>query len=161
MSKYTDIMWAIQYLPEELFTQEIVNAGIAKGGLKMLEYLPQAFNTKENIEKIFQSVDSSHAEFDLQTIPEEYRTQSMYEIAVKRKPENYVLVPDEFKTEAMLLDISKSFKNHLSLLPHIPPQTWTTQAVCKAINSINENDSDNRWYFRKQQQSGYYSSGNN
>jgi hypothetical protein len=146
--KQTDIYKAIKNLPDNLITTEIWEAAIEEGQIQILNVLPAKYLTEENINKVLdKNTGYSWESFKLSSIPEQCRTQKICDAAVGKSLENYLIVPDDKKTNDMLLEIMGSAERYIHFLPSVPEATWDENAVYKGIRSIyNSGSSNNRYY---------------
>ena len=71
---HNNIVSAIQWLPEYLFTEEIVEAAVESKDIEVLSHIPGRFLTPERIERIIAgSTDSWHS-LELRNITEVCRS---------------------------------------------------------------------------------------
>jgi hypothetical protein len=137
------ITTAIENLPEELITSEIVNAALKEGEIKLLNYLPEKYMTADNIELLVANDKSYWGHFDLERIPINCRNQAVCNCALKRHKDNYRHVPDELKTIPMLDEIMSGVKEKMYLLKFVPCDNWNDQSVYKGIYALyRENSTD-------------------
>lgn len=153
MSKTTDILKAIQNLPDELITPEIYNAGIQEGQIEILNLLPPDYLIEENINTVLDQKKYSWSGYDLNRIPENARTNRICEVAVEKKTSNYLDVPKEKRTNNMLKSLVSNAESLLHYFVEVPLNTWDEEAIYTGIKSI----------YRSGESSGYgyrgYSSG--
>ena len=65
------IYQAIEILPENLLTQEIVDAAVEEGKIELLDCLHKQYMTSAVINSIVAKNSDSYGNFDLERIPEE------------------------------------------------------------------------------------------
>lgn len=142
MSKITDIYSAINNLPDELITDQIWEAAIEEGNLKILNILPDKFMTEENINKVIQKGEErkSWYGFDLSKIPEIARTQTICDKAVEKDKNNFIHVPDDKKTNKMLCNFLYYAKNHLEYMQYVPEHCWDTVSAKEGVTSLYKSD---------------------
>ena len=71
---HNNIVSAIEWLPDCLFTEEIVEAAVESKEIEVLSHIPGRFLTPERIERIIAgSTDNWHS-FELRNIPEACRS---------------------------------------------------------------------------------------
>ena len=81
---YKSIKVALEYLPEEFVTQEMVNEAVKCKDVEVLSYIPQRFLNTQLIEQVIANCDNCWHSFKLKHIPEECRTESVCAYAVKK-----------------------------------------------------------------------------
>lgn len=145
MGKITDIYNAINNLPDNLITEEIWQAGMEEGNLKILNILPEKYMIDENINKIIQKGEAKNCwyGFKLHKIPEIARTQKICDLAVSKDKENFKDVPNEKKSKNMLKDFLIMAENHIHFLPFFPSELWDCNLAYSGISSIYRNNSSN------------------
>ena len=135
MSK--NIVTALEYLPEELISEAIVEAAVATQNITVLNYLPEKYLTPENIDFVIQKEQSYWlADFDLSRIPETYRTKAVCNRAISHCVGNLKHVPsihiDREMVEKLVSDIDK----HLQSAKCIPAELWDSELVHKGISRL-------------------------
>lgn len=148
-NKHIDIYDAITNLPDSLITKEIYEAAIEEGKIQLLNILPQEYLTEENINKVLDKNVESYSwnSFSLSSIPEHCRTQKVCDVAVKKSLSNYLTVPDDKKTNDMLLEVMGSAEKYIHFLPSVPAITWDENAVYSGVKSIYNSGSSNSRYY--------------
>lgn len=147
---YKDIISAINYLPEDLINDQIVEAGLAKGDIKLLNILPEKYLTPSVVTRIIEK-NAGYCSFDLSRISSDARTKSVCELAVKKKIDNFRHVPISLRSATMLECLMDSAKNALSLLPLVPIDLWNTDAVYKGIRSLYSATEFNSYSYSRRQ----------
>jgi hypothetical protein len=72
--RHNNIVSAIEWLPEHLFTEEIVEAAVESKEIEVLSHIPGRFLTPGRIERIIAGSTESWHSFELRNIPEAYRS---------------------------------------------------------------------------------------
>ena len=153
-----DIIEAIQYLPEEFLTPEIVQAGIENGNIELLNCLPQKYLTPEVVLQLVEK-DKGYGSFDLKRIPKSALSVTVCEAAVEKSIKNFWHVPDKFKSPQMLNELMLNAPSTLAMLPSVPAEHWTEKAVYKGINALYAAMSSwNNGYSQKHRYSNYHES---
>jgi hypothetical protein len=142
------IITAIENLPAELITPEIVAAAFREGDIRLLNFLPQKYLTEENINTLIESDKSYWGHFDLERIPVSCRNQTVCDCAVKKFRDNYRHVPDTLKTPGMLDELIDNVHNNFRQLDFVPQSHWNCNAVYKGINRLYREGSNNHSYGR-------------
>ncbi|KAA6302808.1 MAG: hypothetical protein EZS26_000978 [Candidatus Ordinivivax streblomastigis] len=148
------ITTAIENLPEELLTPQIVEAGIQEGEIELLNFLPPTYLTADNINRLVSSDKYSWRGFDLARVPVTCRNQAVCDCAVKKSINNYRHVPDKLKSHSMSEELMKLASKNIGLLEFIPEKDWSNEFVYKGICSIYGESS----YNYNSRGRGYYSS---
>ncbi len=86
--RHNNIVSAIEWLPEHLFTEEIVEAAVESKEIEVLSHIPGRFLTPGRIERIIAGSTESWHSFELRNIPEAYRSGAVCDYAM-RKTEEY------------------------------------------------------------------------
>jgi hypothetical protein len=149
------ITTAIEYLPEELVTPEIVAAALKESDVKLLNFLPQRFLTEENISTLVENDKSYWGHFDLEKIPLSCRSQAVCICAVKKFRDNYRHVPGEFKTPAMLDGLMDNVHNSFYLLEFVPGEHWNRESIYKGISRLYRESGNSHSYGRSTSYSSY------
>jgi hypothetical protein len=131
-----DIKYAIRYLPEEYFTQEIVDAAISQGDVEVLNYLPAQCLTSENILALIEKDAKSWRSFNLEKIPVHFRTEKVCLSAVKSNCMNYLYVPALMKTQEITDEVIGGMSHHMQLLEAVPCEVWNEENTHKVLSSI-------------------------
>lgn len=130
---HNSIVSAIEWLPEHLFTEEIVEAAVESKKIEVLNYIPGRFLTPERIEHIIAgSTDSWHS-FELRNIPEDYRSQSICDYAVRKNTNNIAAVPEAMITRTMAEAVIKNGRGNFDILACIPERIWDAQLAYSAL----------------------------
>lgn len=87
--RHNNIVSAIEWLPEHLFTEEIVEAAVESKEIEVLSHIPGHFLTPERIERIIAGNTESWHSFELRNIPEAYRSGAVCDYATRKKTEEY------------------------------------------------------------------------
>lgn len=86
---HNNIVSAIEWLPDYLFTEEIVEAAVESKEIEVLSHIPGRFLTPERIERIIAgSTDNWHS-FELRNIPEACRSGAVCDYATRKKNEEH------------------------------------------------------------------------
>lgn len=141
-----NIYEAIIRLPEHLITDDIYQAGIEEGDIRLINVLPKSHQTPEVINRLINSKSWSFHSFDIENIPAHCITQEVCDCAVDRSKDNYSKIPDNYKSIKMTLLLMVSLRSNLQLLQSIPKTAWNTEALYKGINSLygSTNSTGNR-----------------
>jgi hypothetical protein len=137
------ITTAIENLPEELITPEIVTAAIHEGKAELLNYLPEKYLTEDNINQLVENDKSYWGRFNLERIPASCRNQAVCNCAVNKHINNYRYVPDEQKTPAMLEKVMDSIASSFHLLDAVPAGHWNHAVIYSGIKSLYREQSGN------------------
>ena len=86
--RHNNIVSAIEWLPEHLFTEEIVEAAVESKEIEVLSHIPGRFLTPGRIERIIAGSTESWHSFELRNIPEAYRSGAVCDYAMRKKPKN-------------------------------------------------------------------------
>ena len=71
--RHNNIVSAIEWLPEHLFTEEIVEAAVESKEIEVLSHIPGRFLTPGRIERIIAGSTESWHSFELRNIPAQYK----------------------------------------------------------------------------------------
>ena len=99
--RHNNIVSAIEWLPEHLFTEEIVEAAVESKEIEVLSHIPGRFLTPGRIERIIAGSTESWHSFELRNIPEAYRSGAVCDYAMRKKPKNITAVPEAMVTREM------------------------------------------------------------
>ena len=86
--RHNNIVSAIEWLPEHLFTEEIVEAAVESKEIEVLSHIPGRFLTPGRIERIIAGSTESWHSFELRNIPEAYRSGAVCDYAMRKKTKN-------------------------------------------------------------------------
>ena len=136
------ITTAIENLPEELITPEIVAAALPEGKIELLNCLPEKYLTEGNINLLVENDKSWWGHFDLERIPVSYRNQAVSNCAVKKHKDNYRHVSDELKTSDMLNELMSSVTKYFHLLDCVPESHWNNAVLYSGIKSLYREQSN-------------------
>ena len=133
MKTNKDIVEAIANLPEELLTDEIVQAAAGEHDPKLLHYLPERYRTPELIERIFDADTPTGWQYwDLEYIPQECRTYNICLRAVDNNRNNLRHVPEPLRS-GEILKKALTGRGVLHLLDLIPQAAWTKELACHIL----------------------------
>lgn len=133
---YKSIKVALEYLPEEFVTQEMVNEAVKCKDVEVLSYIPQRFLNTQLIEQVIANCDNCWHSFKLKHIPEECRTESVCAYAVKKSWRNIYAVPTHIMTREMALKVVQNCAGDLDILSAIPAQIWDKELAIEAMVSL-------------------------
>lgn len=128
-----NIVSAIEWLPEHLFTEEIVEAAVDSKEIGVLSYIPGRLLTPERIERIIAGSKESWHSFELRNIPEEYRSQAVCEYAMHKSTKNIAAVPEAMITHGMAEEAIRCGRGNFDILACIPEQIWDAQLAHLAL----------------------------
>ena len=133
---YKSIKVALEYLPEEFVTQEMVNEAAKCKDVEVLSYIPQRFLNTQLIEQVIANCDNCWHSFKLKHIPEECRTESVCAYAVKKSWRNIYAVPTHIMTREMALKVVQNCAGDLDILSAIPAHIWDNELAVEAMVSL-------------------------
>ena len=133
---YKSIKVALEYLPEEFVTQEMVNEAVKCKDVEVLSYIPQRFLNTQLIEQVIANCDNCWHSFKLKHIPEECRTESVCAYAVKKNWRNIYAVPTHIMTREMALKVVQNCAGDLDILSAIPAHIWDNELAIEAMVSL-------------------------
>lgn len=133
---YKSIKVALEYLPEEFVTQEMVNEAAKCKDVEVLSYIPQRFLNTQLIEQVIANCDNCWHSFKLKHIPEECRTESVCAYAVKKSWRNIYAVPIHIMTREMALKVVQNCAGDLDILSAIPAHIWDKELAIEAMVSL-------------------------
>ena len=133
---YKSIKVALEYLPEEFVTQEMVNEAAKCKDVEVLSYIPQRFLNTQLIEQVIANCDNCWHSFKLKHIPEECRTESVCAYAVKKSWRNIYAVPTHIMTREMALKVVQNCAGDLDILSAIPGHIWDNELAIEAMVSL-------------------------
>ena len=133
---YKSIKVALEYLPEEFVTQEMVNEAVKCKDVEVLSYIPQRFLNTQLIEQVIANCDNCWHSFKLKHIPEELRTESVCAYAVKKSWRNIYAVPTHIMTREMALKVVQNCAGDLDILSAIPAHIWDNELAIEAMVSL-------------------------
>lgn len=131
--RQNNIITAVQWLPEHLFTEEIVEAAVQSKDIGVLSHIPGRFLTPERIERIIAGSTGSCLSFELRNIPEEYRSQAICDFAVDKSTKNIAAVPETMITREMAEAVIKSGCGDFDILACIPERFWDARLAYSAL----------------------------
>lgn len=132
---HNNIVSAIEWLPEHLFTEEIVEAAVESKEIEVLSYIPGHFLTTERIERIIKGSKESWHSFELRNIPEEYRSQAVCDFAMRKSTKNIAAVPETMITRGMAEAAIRSGRGNFDILACIPERLWDMQLAYLALRT--------------------------
>lgn len=133
---YKSIKVALEYLPEEFVTQEMVNEAVKCKDVEVLSHIPQRFLNTQLIEQVIANCDNCWHSFKLKHIPEECRTESVCAYAVKKNWRNIYAVPTHIMTREMALKVVQNCAGDLDILSAIPAHIWDNELAIEAMVSL-------------------------
>ena len=133
---YKSIKVALEYLPEEFVTQEMVNEAAKCKDVEVLSYIPQRFLNTQLIEQVIANCDNCWHSFKLKHIPEECRTESVCAYAVKKSWRNIYAVPTHIMTREMALKVVQNCAGDLDIPSAIPAHIWDNELAIEAMVSL-------------------------
>ena len=133
---YKSIKVALEYLPEEFVTQEMVNEAAKCKDVEVLSYIPQRFLNTQLIEQVIANCDNCWHSFKLKHIPEECRTESVCAYAVKKSWRNIYAVPTHIMTREMALKVVQNCAGDLDILSARPAHIWDKELAIEAMVSL-------------------------
>ena len=132
---HNNIVSAIEWLPEYLFTEEIVEAAIESKDIEVLSHIPGRFLTPERIERIISgSTDNWHS-FELRNIPEVCRSGAVCDYAMRKNPKNITAVPESMITRGMAEAVIRNGRGDFDILAFIPERLWDAQLAYSALRN--------------------------
>jgi hypothetical protein len=132
----SNILNAIEYLPEELFTPAIIEAAINKGGIEVLNHLPEQYLTPVNVLALVEKDKSSWSSFNLGKIPDRLKSEPLCICAVKHNVKNYRYIPENMRTQEISDKIISQIAYHIYLLEYIPAVCWNRENTYTGLNSV-------------------------
>lgn len=130
-----NIVSAIEWLPEHLFTEEIVEAAVQSKEIGVLSHIPGRFLTPERIERIIANSTQNWHSFELRNIPEEYRSQALCDFAMCKNTKNIAAVPETMITREMAETVIRSGRGDFNILACIPERLWDMRLAYLALCS--------------------------
>lgn len=118
--RHNNIVSAIEWLPEHLFTEEIVEAAVESKEIEVLSHIPGRFLTPGRIERIIAGSTESWHSFELRNIPEAYRSGAVCDYAMRKKPKNITAVPEAMVTREMAEAVIRNGRGDFDILAFIP-----------------------------------------
>ena len=97
--RHNNIVSAIEWLPEHLFTEEIVEAAVESKEIEVLSHIPGRFLTPGRIERIIAGSTESWHSFELRNIPEAYRSGAVCDYAMRKNRRKTPPVPKQMVTQ--------------------------------------------------------------
>ena len=132
-----NIVSAIEWLPEHLFTEEIVEAAAESKEIEVLSHIPGRFLTSELIGRIIAGSTKSWHSFELRNIPEKCRSQTVCDFAMRKNMKNIAAVPEEMITREMAEAVIRNGRGDFDILACIPGRVWDARlayfALCNYI----------------------------
>ncbi|MTU95164.1 hypothetical protein GMD70_19030, partial [Parabacteroides merdae] len=132
---HDNIVSAIEWLPEHLFTEEIVEAAVESKEIEVLSYIPGRFLTSERIERIIADSKESWHSFELRNIPEEYRSQAVCDYAMRKSTKNIAAVPEAMITREMAEAVIRNGRGNFDILACIPERLWDARLAYLALHN--------------------------
>lgn len=133
--RHNNIVSAIEWLPEHLFTEEIVEAAVESKEIEVLSHIPGRFLTPGRIERIIAGSTESWHSFELRNIPEAYRSGAVCDYAMRKKPKNITAVPEAMVTREMAEAVIRNGRGDFDILAFIPERLWDAQLAYLALRS--------------------------
>lgn len=133
--RHNNIVSAIEWLPEHLFTEEIVEAAVESKEIEVLSFIPGRFLTAERIEHIIAGSKESWHSFELRNIPVRSRSQAVCDFAMRKNTKNIAAVPEAMVTREMAESVIKSGRGNFDILACIPERLWDTQLAYLALRN--------------------------
>jgi len=127
--RHNNIVSAIEWLPEHLFTEEIVEAAVESKEIEVLSHIPGRFLTPGRIERIIAGSTESWHSFELRNIPEAYRSGAVCDYAMRKKPKNITAVPEAMVTREMAEAVIRNGRGDFDILAFIPERLWDTTGI--------------------------------
>ena len=132
---HRNIVSAIEWLPEHLFTEEIVEAATESEEIEVLNHIPGRFLTPERIGRIIAGCTESWHSFELRNIPEACRSEAVCDYAMRKKPKNITAVPEAMITREMAEAVIRNGRGDFDILAFIPERLWDAQLTYLALRS--------------------------
>lgn len=133
--RHNNIVSAIEWLPEHLFTEEIVEAAVESKEIEVLSHIPGRFLTPGRIERIIAGSTESWHSFELRNIPEAYRSGAVCDYAMRKKTKNITAVPEAMVTREMAEAVIRNGRGDFDILAFIPERLWDAQLAYLALRS--------------------------
>lgn len=139
-----NITTAISYLPEHLVTEEMLLLAADEHNPKLIQYLPPSYRTADMFNRIFLPEENPDrwVQWDLQEIPEEYRTYKICLRAVEGDVNNLKYVPEALRKDR-IVSIATSESSCMAMLPLIPATSWNKKNVTALLWSLSHMFSGN------------------
>ena len=131
--RQNNIITAVQWLPEHLFTEEIVEAAVQSKDIEVLSHIPGRFLTPERIERIIANSTQNWHSFALRNIPEEHRSQAVCDFAISKSTENIAAVPEAMITREMAEAVIRNGRGNFDILARIPERLWDARLAYSAL----------------------------
>lgn len=131
--RHNNIVSAIEWLPEHLFTEEIVEAAVRSREIGVLSHIPGRFLTPERIERIIAGSEKNWHGFELRNIPEEHRSQAVCDFAMSKSTENIAAVPEAMITREMAEAVIRNGRGNFDILACIPERLWDARLAYSAL----------------------------
>ena len=133
---YKSIKLALEHMPEELITPEMIEEATKCTDVEILSYIPQRFLNTQLIEQVIANCDNCWHSFKLKHIPEECRTENVCAYAVKKSWRNIYAVPTHIMTREMALKVVQNCAGDLDILSAIPAHIWDNELAIEAMMSL-------------------------
>ena len=130
---HNNIVSAIEWLPEHLFTEEIVEAAVRSREIGVLSHILGRFLTPERIERIIAGSEKNWHGFELRNIPEEHRSQAVCDFAMSKSTENIAAVPEAMITREMAEAVIRNGRGNFDILACIPERLWDVRLAYSAL----------------------------
>lgn len=131
--RQNNIITAVQWLPEHLFTEEIVEAAVQSKDIGVLSHIPGRFLTPERIERIIAGSTGSCHSFALRNIPEKHRSRAVCDFAISKSTENIAAVPEAMITREMAEAVIRNGRGNFDILACIPERLWDARLAYSAL----------------------------
>lgn len=130
---YKSIKFALEYMPEELITPEMIEEATKCTDVEILSYIPQRMLTADIIERILNNCSDSWRGFSLKHIPETLRSESVCNYAVQKEYRNIHSVPSRIITREMAQQVVGSCSGDFDVLTTIPANIWDAELAIDAM----------------------------
>ena len=130
---YKSIKLALEHMPEELITPEMIEEATKCTDVEILSYIPQRMLTADIIERILNNSSHSWHGFSLKHIPEELRTELVCSHAVDKNYRNIHSVPSHIITREMAQKVVKNCSGDFDVLTTIPANIWDAELAIDAM----------------------------
>ncbi|MCO7112354.1 hypothetical protein NIB75_06635 [Bacteroides uniformis] len=133
--RHNNIVSAIEWLPEHLFTEEIVEAAVESKEIEVLSHIPGRFLTPGRIERIIAGSTESWHSFELRNIPEAYRSGAVCDYAMRKNRRISRPFPKQWLPEKWQKRSSETDAGISTFSPSYPNAFWDAQLAYLALRS--------------------------